>query len=156
MGRSLDLRARLRHLGQPDRGTTAARRRTHPGVGAAAPPDGQRGQSGAAEELAASPLLAFVTRLELRGRDLGDAGVAFLAASPHLGGLRELILHHCGIETAGAVALRALLTALTWLNLGANDINDDGLAALARSPQLSGLRNRGLAPTTSAHPRPVP
>ncbi len=98
-----------------------------------------------AAALAESPLLERVTRLEMRGRDLGDAGAAALAASPHLGGLRELILHHCGVQTAGAVALaRAPLTALTWLNLGANDVNDEGVAALAAGPHLGGVRLLGL------------
>jgi uncharacterized protein (TIGR02996 family) len=112
-----------------------------------------RADSGQAGELAASPLLARVTRLEVRGRGLGDEGAAALAASPFLGGLRALVLHHCGVGPAGGRALAgAAFAGLERLNLGANDLDDEGVAALAAAPRLAGLRNLGLGANNLGRP----
>jgi uncharacterized protein (TIGR02996 family) len=86
-----------------------------------------------------------VTKIEVRGMDLGDEGVATLLMSPYLGGLGALILHHCGLTQAGAETIvAAQLDQLKVLNLGANNLHDEGLTFLATAPELAGLTYLGL------------
>lgn len=86
------------------------------------------------------PQLRKVTRLEQRGGGPGDDGLCRLADSPHVGRLRSLVLHHCGITGIGLAALLRLdLTRLRVLNLGANNLRDDGMALLCQAPALAGL-----------------
>jgi hypothetical protein len=59
------------------------------------------------EALAASPYLASLTTLDLSSIEIGDAGVQALAASPHLANLTELRLYNNRIGEAGARALAA-------------------------------------------------
>ena len=56
--------------------------------------------------LAGSPVLAGLTRLELRGNDLTSAGADALLASPHLRGLVELDLRRNAIGQTVADCLR--------------------------------------------------
>jgi hypothetical protein len=71
-------------------------------------------------------------------RELGDAGVEVLAASPYLASLTDLDLSVNQIGDAGARALAAspYLAGLTTLDLYGNSIGDVGAQALAASPQL--------------------
>src|SRR5262249_54217697 len=91
--------------------------------------------------LAAAPLDALVS-LDLSDGDLSPDGLARLAASPRLRGLRRLILRHnhllgdAGARTlAGSRHLRGLLA----LDLFFCGIGPRGARALAASPNLSGL-----------------
>lgn len=64
--------------------------------------------------LAASPLLARLTSLDLSGNRIGDDGVELLLRSPYLTRIRLLGLSHTGIGPRGAEALAAT-TALPQL-----------------------------------------
>jgi uncharacterized protein (TIGR02996 family) len=59
-------------------------------------------------ELAACPNLQKLTRLDLRGNRIGDAGAKALATSPWLGNLKELDLTDNDLGPDGWAALRAL------------------------------------------------
>jgi uncharacterized protein (TIGR02996 family) len=72
------------------------------------------------EVLAASLLLARLSRLDLTCNSVHDEGVRALAESPHASGL-------------------------TWLDLSRNWIGDAGAAALAASAPLTGLRSLRLS-----------
>jgi hypothetical protein len=63
---------------------------------------GNRVTAAGAEALAASPLLAGLTTLELAGNRIGTAGARALAASPHLGRLTRL-------TAGGGPRIRAVL-----------------------------------------------
>jgi uncharacterized protein (TIGR02996 family) len=91
--------------------------------------------------LAASPLLARLDTLDVNSTQFGARAAAALAASPHLGRLRRLDLTQCrvGPEEARAVA-SAQFGALAELRLFSDPIGAEGMAALARSPHLAGLR----------------
>jgi uncharacterized protein (TIGR02996 family) len=109
-----------------------------------------------AEALADTPPRCTLTTLRLWGfmeADLGDAGAARLAETPHLGGLSELDLMHVQLGSRGAEALASSphLTRLTRLSLGRaecgythNAIRAGGARALAGSPDLRGLTHLGL------------
>src|SRR5207253_2870397 len=85
------------------------------------------------------PRLAQLRVLHLNGNDLGNAGVAALAAAP-LGNLRQLNLSDSKLGDAGACALAAApLDHLTRLVLLHNRIRSRGVIALARSPHLEGI-----------------
>jgi hypothetical protein len=77
---------------------------------------------------------------------LGPHGLAALAASPHLAGLRELDLGQNPVLDGGLHALAAsrTLTALTWLSLYDAQVSDDGVAALVGSPVVQHLRYLNL------------
>jgi uncharacterized protein (TIGR02996 family) len=105
------------------------------------------------ERLAASAVLEQLNHLCLQpgaqvcGKLLGPDGARALAASPHLRRLTALILFDCLIGPEGAKALAAApsLGSLTTLDLSGldwgypNDIENEGVQALARSPYLTGL-----------------
>lgn len=97
------------------------------------------------ERLLQVSLFTRVTRLEIRGHGLGDQGVERLARSPNLGTLEWLILHHCGLTPVSAQYLIQMpLQSLKRLNLGANDLQDEGLAILCTSSDLTALEYLGL------------
>lgn len=97
------------------------------------------------ERLLEVRLFTRVTRLEIRGHGLGDQGVERLARSPNLGALEWLILHHCGLTPVSAHHLIQMpLRNLKRLNLGANDLQDEGLAVLCTSSELTSLEYLGI------------
>ncbi len=59
-----------------------------------------------ARGLAASPHLANLSHLDLRGNGIGDAGARELAASPHLANLSHLDLRNNQVGAEGRAALR--------------------------------------------------
>ncbi len=96
-----------------------------------------------ARALANSPYLAQLTSLNLGGNSIGDTGLQALASSPHLANLKSLELDGNEISASGARALASSshLRQLTSLNLNSNRIGDAGLQALAGSRSLAGLRS---------------
>ncbi len=93
--------------------------------------------------------------LGLADNNFGPAGVAHLAQSRHLVGLRELDLASVNYGRFRADAVEALvsspyLTALTALNLSGHRIGGQGMSLLARWPGLAGLRRLNLAYNYSA------
>jgi uncharacterized protein (TIGR02996 family) len=95
-------------------------------------------------ELAASPLLARLTGLQLYG-PIEEEGAVELFASPHLTSLRELDLtsNRLGPDAVAAL-LGSSLTGLTRLGLGHNALDDPEAEALAASPNLARLTELGL------------
>lgn len=91
--------------------------------------------------LVASSYLANRTTLYLAGNQITDAGAAVLAAAPQLAGLSRLVLwdNQLGDEGAIALAQSPYLKNLSVLDLGHNLIGDRGVTALAHSPHLSNL-----------------
>jgi uncharacterized protein (TIGR02996 family) len=92
--------------------------------------------------LLASPHLAGLRGLLLENNSIGVAGAELLAGCPHLTGLSTLTLDYNHIGDAG---LRALcsgpwLTSLTVLSLRANDLTAAGVQALVSAPTVLGLR----------------
>lgn len=101
------------------------------------------------EAVLAHRMLKRVTRLERRSRVEGDEVIRLLAASPHVGPLRALILHSAGITERGLPELFRLdLSRLTVLNLGVNNLRDGGMEALCAAPALAGLERLGLGATS--------
>jgi hypothetical protein len=104
----------------------------------------------AARSLARWPGLANLTKLRLRccccpflpGGGIGDEGLAELAASPYLSGLRHLAVAGSGIGDRGVAALAHSphVRGLTLLDLRSNCFGPLGTRALAGSPHLAGLR----------------
>jgi uncharacterized protein (TIGR02996 family) len=94
----------------------------------------------AGERLGICPSLAGWLQLEARGGSSG-AWLPPLLASPHLHRLRELHLHHVGLDPAAVHALAGLtnLTNLRKLSLKVYHIGDREITALADAPLLSGL-----------------
>jgi len=100
-------------------------------------------------ELASSPLLAGVERLELHafpGGELADQLAVRLAANPHLTALRALSIGR-GLADAGVLALASSprLTGLTAFTLGPlaffdNGVTARGITALTRRLALRELR----------------
>lgn len=91
--------------------------------------------------LAAFPHLSNLTSLHLKDTEIGADGAAALATSWDLRHLTDLNLDHNQIGDAGAAALAASLTLsnLTSLHLSSNQIGADGAAALAASRYLKNL-----------------
>jgi uncharacterized protein (TIGR02996 family) len=95
--------------------------------------------------IAAAPLLAQLTGLELPSNHLGPQGVATLVSSPHLACLTHLDLSDTGLADEGAALLAASrLPSLTALDLGMNQIGAAGAEVLALSPVLANLGQLGL------------
>lgn len=99
--------------------------------------------------LAASPLLARLTELDLSGNMIGREGLVALGASPHLRGLEVLSLAH-SLTPADARALRDTpgLEHLRALDLRGVRLEDAGIAALADNRTLAGLRALDLTHVT--------
>jgi uncharacterized protein (TIGR02996 family) len=96
--------------------------------------------------LAGSPHLGGLKELDVYFNGIGPDGVRALAESPHVAGLRTLSLRHVQAGSAGAVALARSphLTRLEVLDLWGNHIEDDGAAALAESPYLGAVTDLQL------------
>jgi uncharacterized protein (TIGR02996 family) len=98
-----------------------------------------------APALAASPHLGRLRELFLASNNLGDAGLAALAAAPWARGLRLLIAADNGLTADAVSALcDAGLDGLAVLVLDHSQLGDRGLAALAGSPILRGVRTLSL------------
>jgi uncharacterized protein (TIGR02996 family) len=103
--------------------------------------------------LAGSPVLRNLTALDLAWNSPAIDGVAELVSSPNAAGLVDLGL--CGVAWPGGVA--ALTASPHLSNLRSLDLrhgrwrDQDGLAALSRSPLLGGLRRLLLAPTAHSN-----
>src|SRR5262249_14828710 len=85
-----------------------------------------------ARALAESPHVAGLRDLVLQYGTVGDEGAAALPNSPHLVGLLRLDLRRNGIGVAGAAALAAspYLRRLRAMWMGDNDIGKAGVAVL--------------------------
>jgi uncharacterized protein (TIGR02996 family) len=102
------------------------------------------GESGAAATLARCPHLATIEILEFNDyfrSPLDAAGMRELAASPHLGKLRQLLLYGNNLGSAGAAALASApwLARLRVLDLGDNGLGVAGVAAFSTLPQPGNL-----------------
>jgi uncharacterized protein (TIGR02996 family) len=94
--------------------------------------------------LARCPALGQVARLDFGGMGIDDAGIAALAASPFLRGLRHLRVEDQADRITGA-AVEALaaskhLTGLVTLQTDCRGIDNDAIAAFARSTNAANLR----------------
>jgi hypothetical protein len=98
------------------------------------------GEAGA-RALARSPNMASVRSLDLSGEELGQ-GLAALLESPHLGGLRKLVLSKGAISLEGAEALRGVAcpAALEQIELKRVYLKPPVMAALAQAPMLRAVR----------------
>jgi len=95
--------------------------------------------------LALSPFLDRLQELDLYSNNLGDAGVSALATAVWLPQLTFLDLSDNGVSALGLATLaNAPLGELRHLELGGNQITDQGAVVLSRSPLLSQLRYLGL------------
>jgi uncharacterized protein (TIGR02996 family) len=98
------------------------------------------------ERLVACPYLRHAQRLEERGGLVRDDGARLLATCPYLSGLEALLLHGCRITEVGVAALLEMdLSCLRLLNLGANDLHDEGVQRLCAAPRLARLERLNLA-----------
>ncbi len=95
--------------------------------------------AGGAEALARSPPLRRLRALDLGANGIGDVGGIALAQALTLTQLRELYLEQNGIGDPGAFALAQAPFELTALGVGQNLIGEAGADALATSPHLGGL-----------------
>jgi len=112
---------------------------------------------GTMKKLAAWPLLRRLRALSMDYRSyrpgIGDPAARALAASPHLGGLRELSLVSDDITQAGVRELLAApwLSGLRRLDLTYNPIGDEGTALIAASPAVGGLEELLLRRTEAGN-----
>jgi uncharacterized protein (TIGR02996 family) len=110
--------------------------------------------SAGVQTLAGSAVLGGLTSLDLSFNALGD-GVDALASSPHLRGLRKLVVGHCEVGRAGARALASspLLAGLEVLDLGGNpcarDVPDDCRRDPAFWRRLLGVQGLGEGPPSA-------
>jgi len=107
-----------------------------------------------------SPRLSRLRRLDLSDNPLGPGGVAALTGSPHLAGLQRLALRGVRMGFDGARALAGhvafprnfaasvKLAGLIALDIRQNEIYEEGVSVLARSPRLAGLIELSLTPST--------
>jgi uncharacterized protein (TIGR02996 family) len=93
------------------------------------------------DKLAAAPHLGRVRSLLLSGNYLGTEEAVTLLESPHLTQLEELDLstNHLRAAAVEALARSPRLVGLRVLDLTGNDVGSEGVAALAASPFLYGL-----------------
>lgn len=95
--------------------------------------------------------------LNLKGSQIGDAGLAALARCPQLSGLVRLRLQNCNVGGAGVAALAGspLAGELRDLDLADNDVAAEGAYHLARAdwPHLHtlDLGGNGLGPEGAKH-----
>jgi uncharacterized protein (TIGR02996 family) len=110
-----------------------------------------------ARALASARTLPGLTALDLYRCGLTPAGIAALAASPRLAGLRELVLGgntEEGEPVEGDAVVELLtgpdsrLSRLERLHLSYSRISDAGARALAAAPTLAGLRMLDLGYNT--------
>jgi uncharacterized protein (TIGR02996 family) len=98
----------------------------------------------ALEALAASPLLARLEDLRLSGnREVGEAGLAALAASPGAAALRRLDLGKIDLtfEAVRVLAQASGLTGLMHLHLAHSNLDNRAVKEIAFSQRLPQLRN---------------
>ena len=100
------------------------------------------------QTIAGALQFASLRGLELPNNEIGPDGIAALAASPHLRGLRDLDLaggsnsaNMIGPEGAAHLAESDNFRHLVSLNLVFNGILDEGFIALAQSPRLPALQS---------------
>jgi uncharacterized protein (TIGR02996 family) len=99
---------------------------------------------------AAAPLgrgqLTALTRLDLGFNELGPSGLAALLAGPGLPRLQSLSLRHARMNAAAMehLAGSCLARELRDLDVGQNNVGDDGVRALAASPALTRLESLHL------------
>jgi uncharacterized protein (TIGR02996 family) len=107
---------------------------------------GAEAQDAAAQRLALSFGVAWLTSLSFVWTRIGDAGLRALAAAPHLSRLRHLALLGCavGAEGLGALAASDVFGELTRLVISYNRLDDAALAALAGTRRLGRLRSLRL------------
>jgi uncharacterized protein (TIGR02996 family) len=98
-------------------------------------------------QLAASPHLSGVRSLDLSWNPLGDDGAAALAGAGWLPRVQGLCLEGSRVTAQGLRTLldSAQLGPVTALNLSHNPVEDVGAAAVAGHPALAGLRSLSLA-----------
>lgn len=104
------------------------------------------GLTSASARLLAGVPFQTLTHLDLGSNEIGDRGLGWLAAAPHLRSLRNLGL---GANALGPVAVEALagspyLGDLEEINGGANDLVDTAIILLAQAPRLGSLRRLDL------------
>ena len=101
------------------------------------------------EMLAAAPIFANMTRLDLETNRLSSEAIRILLASPHLSNLTYLDLSHNPFGDAGAraVATSPVISHLAWLFLEDCNIRERGARALARAP--SAPRSISILSTTN-------
>jgi uncharacterized protein (TIGR02996 family) len=92
------------------------------------------------DNLAASPYLGRIRRLDLRGSEIGPGHLHDLLASPHLANLEELDLGGTRIGPDGVrdLAQATHLSRLTWLSLSSDRVGE-AVVALAEAPHLGRL-----------------
>jgi uncharacterized protein (TIGR02996 family) len=97
--------------------------------------------------LAKCPQLEGMTSLDFLSIRPGDEAGLALGGCPHLGRLRELVLHGSTIQPRGVRALAAspYLNNLASLDLAANEFGDAGVAALTEAVGLPKLSRLDLA-----------
>jgi uncharacterized protein (TIGR02996 family) len=100
--------------------------------------------------------LTSLRRLGLGSNVLDARAVADLVASPHLEGLRELLLSYNRLGDEGARLLTGWpgLARLTYVDLASNGITAEGLLALLRSPHLGPDTSLQLERNVFAHALP--
>jgi hypothetical protein len=96
-------------------------------------------------ELARSPSLACIVELSLR-RQIGDAELAVLVASPHLANLAWLDLAFCELTTGSVETLaRANLPALRYVNFAGTEVE-----SFAETVGIDGVSGQPVHPAGSA------
>jgi Leucine-rich repeat (LRR) protein len=91
------------------------------------------------DELAASPHLARLQRLDLSGNRIGLEGVRTLLRSPHLGRLKSLDLSHNDLGPAGAAELAGWPSQLESLSIAGNGLSGDDVRRLLEAPLSQAL-----------------
>ncbi len=95
--------------------------------------------------LAASPVVARLSDLELFYVPLGDEGVAALAAKGTWSHLERLVLQRSELGPEGAAALaKARFPKLRELDVSVNRLGNEGVKALSRPRAMGGLRRLSL------------
>lgn len=98
-------------------------------------------------ELAASPHLTRLQKLDLRRSQVGNEGAFKLSQSPHRCRLTHLLLSHVSLSSMGLKALVEQMdfSRLVDLQLSHNGIGAVGAKALSLSPRLRSLRTLDLS-----------
>ncbi len=99
------------------------------------------------DQLLACPAFGRLPSLDAGYLRLGQGRVKALATSPHVAGLRELVLSGAKMLAGGLreVCASPHLAGLTRLELARNDLGDLAAEALAGSPHLKNLRSLDLS-----------
>lgn len=82
-------------------------------------------------ELAASPLLSWLTRLDLRGNRIGMTGLETLCQSRHLAALEELALERNNLDSSAVTLIeQATFPRLRTVSVSVNEVCRDRSEAL--------------------------